>query len=72
VQLYENSGEFRDAGLVRANFFTDNPRILAQVRIWVTQSEALARKFILDTASKGKLSENDLDRIIRIAKKKKE
>ena len=59
--------EYREAGLVRANFFIDNPRILAQVRIWLTVNEAYAKKCIQETAG-NRLSEDDLKRIIQVAK----
>ena len=59
--------EYREAGLVRANFFIDNPRTLARVRIWLTVNEAYAKKCIQETAG-NRLSEDDLKRIIQVAK----
>jgi hypothetical protein len=58
----------RKAGLVDASFFIDNPRLLAQIRIWLSLGEDCTRKAIQEIAIRP-LPKAEIDKVIRVATK---
>jgi hypothetical protein len=66
-ELIRTTRAMREAGLVDTNYFIDNPRLLAQIRIWLLLGEDYTRREIQKIALHP-LPKAELDRLIRVAK----